>query len=51
MHRNAHEKFRNDFGGRVFFIYSVKGSGKKKKIYNMEIIEEILAEIKRLRGI
>ncbi len=31
-----------------FFIYSVK-SGKKKKIYNLEAIEEIRNEIGRLQ--
>ncbi|MFW5721385.1 MAG: MjaI family restriction endonuclease [Bacteroidota bacterium] len=48
MHRKHHEKFKEDFGGRVFFIYSIKGSGKKKIIYNTEVIDEILKEIKRL---
>ncbi|OEU80711.1 MAG: hypothetical protein BA872_05430 [Desulfobacterales bacterium C00003060] len=49
MHRKNHERFRNDFGGNVFFIYSVKGSGKKKKIYNTEVIDKIINEIDRLR--
>jgi len=35
-------------GGRVFFIYSIK-SGKKKKIYNIDVIEEIRNEIERLK--
>jgi len=48
MHKKSHEKFEKDFGGRVFFVYSVKSAGKKKKIYNTEVIEEIIAEIKKL---
>lgn len=48
MHEINHEKFRNRFGGKVFFIYSVK-SGKKKKIHNVEVIDEIKQEIERLR--
>lgn len=48
MHRKNHEKFEKDFGGKVFFVYSVKSAGKKKKIYNTEVIEELIAEIKRL---
>ena len=47
MHEKNHERFTNDYGGSVFFIYSVK-SGKKKSIYNIEIVEEIKSEIKRL---
>ncbi len=47
MHEVNHEKFKNKFGGQVFFIYSVK-SGKKKKIFNIEVIEEIKKEIERL---
>jgi len=29
-------------------VYSVKGSGKKKKIYNTEVIDQIIEEINRL---
>jgi len=48
MHKKNHERFEKDFGGKAFFVYSIKSSGKKKKIYNAEVIEEIIAEIKRL---
>ena len=48
MHKNNHEKFEKDFGGKVFFVYSIKGAGKKKRIYNIEVIDEITAEITRL---
>lgn len=48
MHRKNHERFKNDFGGQVFFVYSVKGSGKKKVIYNTEVIDKIIEEIDRV---
>ncbi len=48
MHSQSHERFERDFGGKVFFIYSIKSSGKKKRIYNVEVIEEIKSEISRL---
>ena len=47
MHEVNHGKFRIKFGGKVFFIYSVK-AGKKKNIYNVEVIDEIKQEIERL---
>ena len=48
MHAKNHEKFEKEFGGKVFFVYSIKSSGNKKRIYNVEVIEEIKTEIKRL---
>jgi len=48
MHEKSHAKFQDKYGGNVFFIFSVKGAGKKKRIHNTEVIDEILAEIKRL---
>lgn len=49
MHEVNHKKFGEKFGGKVFFVYSVK-SGKKNKIYNTEVIEEIRKEIDRLQN-
>jgi len=43
----SHEKFRKGFGGKVFYIYSIK-KDKKKEICNVEVIEDIKQEIKRL---
>ena len=43
----SHEKFTAKYGGKVFYIYSAKQDGKKA-IVNIEIIDEIQAEIKRL---
>jgi len=51
MHEDNHKKFEEKFGGKVFFIYSVKSSGKKKVIYNPEVIDEIKREIDRLNGL
>lgn len=48
MHEVNHEKFTRKYGGKVFFVYSVKSTGKKKKIYNVEVIEQIRKEIDRL---
>lgn len=47
IQKETHEKFTKQFGGKVFFIYSVK-QGDKKVIYNNEVIKEIKEEIDRL---
>jgi hypothetical protein len=49
MHKVNHTKFEKEFGGKVFFVYSIKSSTGKKKIYNMEVIEQIRDEINRLK--
>ena len=46
--KKTHEKFTAKYGGKVFYIISVK-EGKKKVIYNREVIEEIRKEIERLK--
>ncbi|MFQ6116248.1 MAG: MjaI family restriction endonuclease, partial [bacterium] len=43
----THKKFTKKYGGKVFYIISVR-DGKKKVIYNPEVIEEIRKEIERL---
>jgi len=43
----THEKFKNEFGGRVFYIISIK-EGRNKIIHNKDIIEEIRKEIREL---
>lgn len=45
----THKKFTLKYGGKVFYIISVK-EGDKKKIYNNEIIDEIKSEIRRLKS-
>lgn len=47
IQEETHKQFTEVFGGKVFYIYSIK-SGEKKEIYNKEVIDEIAAEIKRL---
>jgi len=46
--KNTHLKFTAKYGGKVFYIISIK-DGKKKVIHNPEVIEEIKQEITRLK--
>lgn len=50
MHAKSHEKYKNTYGGQVFFVLSQKSGGKKKAIRNMEVVDDILEEITRLKG-
>ena len=43
----THEKFTAKYGGKVFYIISIK-EGKRKTIYNPVVIEEIKKEIEKL---
>ncbi len=45
----THEKFKEKFGGKVFYIVTVT-DGKRKLIYNPEVIEDIRKEIERLKA-
>ena len=45
--KKTHEKFTAKYGGKVFYVISVK-EGNKKVIYNQDVIEEIRKEIERL---
>lgn len=47
IQEKTHMKFTRKFGGKVFYIYSLK-SGKKKIIQNIEVVDEIKSEIERL---
>jgi len=47
--KKTHEKFTAKYGGKVFYLISVR-EGKKKVIHNPEVIEEIRKEIERLQG-
>jgi len=44
----THKKFTEKYGGKVFYVISIKEGGKKK-IHNTEIILEIEQEIKKLQ--
>ena len=48
MQETTHQKFQEKFGGRAFIVFSVK-VGDKKRIKNVEVIDEIKKEIERLR--
>jgi len=47
IQEETHKHFTEGFGGKVFYIYSIK-NGERKEVYNKEVIDEIAAEIKRL---
>ena len=47
LQEKTHQKFTKVFGGKVFYLFSIK-VGDKKEIQNKEVIEDIKAEIKRL---
>ena len=48
MHKLNPERYQKEFGGKVFFVYSIKNSTGKKRIYNIEVIDQIRAEINLL---
>ena len=48
IQKAAHKKFTEKYGGKVFYIISIKEGGKKK-IHNTDVIPEIEEEIKRLQ--
>ncbi|MFH0883635.1 MAG: MjaI family restriction endonuclease [bacterium] len=50
IQRNTHEKFKEKYGGNVYYIFSGK-AGDKKVIMNLEVVDEIKKEIKRLKNI
>ncbi len=45
----THKKFSEKFGGKVFYVVSMK-EGKNKVIQNKEVVDEIRAEIIRIGG-
>jgi hypothetical protein len=46
--KRTHEKFTEKYGGKVFYVISIK-EGKEKIIHNREVIEDIEREIDRLK--
>ena len=48
IQESTHKKFTKKFGGRVFYIFSIK-KGKQKIIHNLDVIRELKEEIKRLQ--
>jgi len=47
--KRTHRTFTDKYGGKVFYIISVK-QDKKKVIHNTEVIEEIKQEIAKLKN-
>lgn len=48
--KETHEKFTKKYGGKVFYVFSVKDEATKKKVIaNKEVIAEIKSEIERLK--
>ena len=48
LQEKTHQKFTEKYGGKVFYVISIK-EGDKKKIHNVEVIDEIKNEINRLK--
>lgn len=48
--KESHKKFTAKYGGKVFYVISVK-DGDKKRIYNTEVIDEIKKEFERLQSV
>jgi hypothetical protein len=49
IQQETHKKFTEKFGGKVFYIISIK-DGNKKTIHNKEVIQEICEEIRNLES-
>lgn len=48
LQAKTHQKFTEKFGGKVFYLFSIK-NGNKKEIYNKDVIDEIKKEIQLLK--
>jgi len=49
LQKRTHEKFKSEFGGEVFYVFSKKVNDRKE-IANPDIVNDIKIEIKRLKG-
>ncbi len=49
LQKETHLKFSEEFGGKVFYVFSTK-TGGKKEIVNKEIVSEIKEEMERLKN-
>lgn len=49
IQKETHKKFKEKYGGEVFYIFSTK-YGNRKVIQNEEVIEQIRQEMRRLGG-
>lgn len=50
IQKQTHAKFQEQYGGKVFYVFSVK-AGAAKKIANVDVVEKIRDEIKRLENL
>lgn len=50
LQEKTHRQFKDQYGGAVFYVFSKK-EGRLKKIYSVEVIDEIRCEIDRLRSL
>jgi len=48
IQKTTHKNFTEQYGGKVFYVISIK-EGNKKIIHNKEVIDEIKKEIERLK--
>lgn len=48
IQESTHKKFTKKFGGKVFYVFSIK-KGNQKTIYNLDVIEKLKEEIERLQ--
>ena len=48
LQATTHKRFAQEYGGKVFYVISMK-EGRKKVIQNPEVVAEIKNEIARLR--
>jgi len=49
LQEETHKRFSAKYGGKVFYIISIKEGGKKV-IHNQNVVEEIRSEISKLKG-
>jgi len=50
LQAETHGEFAERFGGKVYYVYSLK-NGDKREIHNKEVVGEIKSEIKRLENV
>ncbi|MCS7283390.1 MAG: MjaI family restriction endonuclease [Anaerolineae bacterium] len=46
--RNSHRRFEEEKGGKVFIVFSLTEKGGRKRILNVEVIDQIRGELWRL---
>ena len=49
LQHDSHKTFSEKYGGKVFYVFSTKENGKKK-IVNLDVVDEIINEVSRLKA-